>query len=121
MNDDWKIKTVLGEAQAILAEAWFSYLGFLTLTALFHAVADKSGVMGFIAFKWICYLALWRWVMFKVDSLIWVMFPQVKPEPGKHIGSTAFFWSIFISTNIAGYSYFISFKAIELINQLGGS
>lgn len=121
MNDDWKTKIALGQAQSILAEAWFAYLGFLTLTAVFHAVAEKSGIVGFLIFKWLCYLALWRWVMFKVDSFIWVLFPQAKPEYGKESSFKILFWSFLISTNIAGYSYFISLKAIEIINQIGAA
>lgn len=119
MEDQWKIKTVLGESQAILAEAWFTYLGFLTLTAVVHAIAEKSGIAGFVAMKWICYLAIWRWVMYKVDSFIWVVFPSVKPSVGKQVYGRAFFLAIIISTNIAGLSYLISLKAIALINGLG--
>ena len=121
MEEQWKKKTVLGESQAILAEAWFTYLGFLTLTAVFHAVAEKSGSPGFIAMKWICYLALWRWVMYKVDSFIWVVFPSVKPTAGKRNHGKAFFLAIAVSTNIAGMSYFISLKAISIISGLGNA
>jgi len=59
--------------------------------------------------------------MFKIDSLIWILFPKVKPEIGKEIGGKGFFWSIFISTQIACYSYFISIKAIEIINTIGSA
>ena len=121
MDDQWKTKTVLGESQAILAEAWFTYLGFLTLTAVVHAVAEKSGLAGFVAMKWISYLAIWRWVMYKVESLIWVVFPSVRPSAGKRVYGKAFFLAIVISTNIAGMSYFISLKAISVINGLGSA
>jgi hypothetical protein len=79
MNNDWKIKTAFGEAQSILAAAWCSCFGILILTAVIYAIAATSGLVGFVAFKWIYYLALWRWVLLKIDSLIWVVFPEANP------------------------------------------
>jgi hypothetical protein len=121
MDNIWRIKLATGEAQSAVAEAWFTYLGFLTLTAILHAVADKSGIPGFVAFKWICYLALWRWVMYKTDRTIWIMFPTADPAKNKKIKWRVLFWSVFISTNVVGFSYFISRKAVQLIGSIGAT
>jgi hypothetical protein len=79
MDVDAKKKIALGETGATFAEAWFKMLGFVAVTGVFHAAAEKTGMPGFIILKWCCYVFMCLWLQYKVDSAIWFLFPSTNP------------------------------------------
>lgn len=79
MDVDAKKKIMLGETGATFAEAWFKLLGFVAVTGVFHAAAEKTGIPGFIVLKWCCYIFMCLWLQYKVDSAIWFLFPSTNP------------------------------------------
>lgn len=118
MTPEWITKLGTGEAQAYLAEAWFKFLGFILIIAVFHAAAESSDIPILQVVKWASYLALWRWTMYKVDSFVWVLFPRLNPEQNKKISDRALFWSVLLSTNFAFYAYILALAVVDVINEL---
>ena len=114
------IKIGTGEARAQLAEAWFTFLKFVALTAIFHAAATKSDYIILHALKWACYLLLFGWTEYKINQLIWVLFPSVNPisKPRKN-------WyiaiSVWISANIMIGVYFLVFYLIDIFMEFNKS
>ena len=110
------IKTGTGEARAQLAEAWFTFLKFVALTAIFHAAATKSDYIILHALKWACYLLLFGWTEYKINQLIWALFPSVNPisKPRKD-------WyiviSVLISANIMIGVYFLVFYLFNVFME----
>ena len=85
MNFNKNIGLMLGthEAHAMLAEAWFTFLGFVAVTAVFHAAAQKTDAVPLIALKWVCYFLLFNWVYYKICKLIWFIYPPADIVNGK--------------------------------------
>lgn len=103
-----------GEARALFAEGWFSFLGFTAATGVLHAVAEKSGAMPVVTVKWLSYLMLWWWLSYKVDRLIWMHFPVVDPLKRKATLSQIAF-SVWLSFMITLGTYFI---VVDIIDSL---
>ncbi|KXS31513.1 MAG: hypothetical protein AWT59_2380 [Candidatus Gallionella acididurans] len=83
MDKEIQTKIVLGEAGADLAEAWFKLLGFVAVTGVFHAAAEKTDLLGLAAVKWICYGLMFIWLQYKVDKATWLLFPTADPTNEK--------------------------------------
>jgi len=80
MDKDLALKYGTGEARALLAEAWFTFLGFVAATAVVHAVATKTSATPVLIVKWLSYAMLWGWLSYKIDQLIWSHIPNVDPR-----------------------------------------
>ena len=117
MDRNTAIKIITGEAHAKLAEGWFKFLGFVALTAVFHAAAAKTDHLILEALKWICYIFLFRWTNFKIDQLIWLLFPSTNPVSKRRKEKNVII-SVFISTMIMLFVYFL---VLFLINSFLGN
>lgn len=116
MDRKTAIKINTGEANAHLAEGWFTFLEYVALTAIFHAAATKTDHIVLHALKWACYLLLFRWTEYKIDQLIWALFPSADPISKRrkewHIAI-----SVGISANIMIGVYFLVFYLINVFME----
>jgi len=98
INKELSVKLGTQEAHAIIAEAWFKFLGYTGATAIFHAAAEKVGSYPLVILKWVCYLLLFNWVNYQINKLIWFAFPStdiVNAKPSdKAIGISVFVSSV---------------------------
>ena len=108
MGFNKKVAIMLGshEAHAKLAEAWFTFLGFATVTSIFHAAAEKTNSLQLIGLKWICYFLLFNWVYYKISKLIWFIYPPSDIENGRP------------KNIVIGISVWLSFMAMLFTYQL---
>jgi len=113
MHEDTLKKIGTGEAHAVVAEAWFTFLGFLAATAVVQTAEQKSGDVSLSAIKWISYVLLFRWVNYKVNQLIWLHFPSVEPENTRNLAMRQVALSSAVSGAITISSYFLVLRAID--------
>lgn len=110
MDRETALKYGTGEARAIAAEAWFTFLGYVAATAVLHAAAAKTNALALVILKWVSYALLFGWVNYKVDQLIWTHFPVTDPTKKRAKG-----WHIAVSVTA---STFIMFGVYALVFYL---
>jgi hypothetical protein len=114
MDRETIIKYGTGEARAIVAEAWFTFLGFVAATAVLHAAAEKTEVLPLTILKWTSYAMLFGWVNYKIDQLIWAHFPVADPTKKKaknwHIAL-----SVWVSSMIMFGVYALVFYLVNVL------
>lgn len=118
MSFNDKLGHMLGtyEAHAKLAEAWFTYLGFVAATAIFHAAAEKTNDTSLIVLKWACYFLLFGWVQFKINKLIWFLYPPADIENNKPSNIVLGF-SVWLSSMIVFSSYYLSLYLFKVFSS----
>jgi hypothetical protein len=82
-NKQIGIKMGTFEAHAIIADAWFKFLGFVAVTAIFHYAATKTDTLLLSSLKWTCYILLFGWCNYQVNKLIWFVYPSSDIENEK--------------------------------------
>jgi hypothetical protein len=118
MDKDLALKYGTGEARALLAEAWFTFLGFVAATAVVHAVAARTSAMPVLVVKWFSYAMLWGWLSYKVDQLIWSHFPGVDPLKKKATPAQLAF-SVFTSFMLTMGAYWLVVVVMNALIEAG--
>lgn len=112
-NKDALLKLGTHEAQAKIAEAWFTFLGFSAVTAVFHAASIKADSYLIDGIKWVCYFLLFNWVYYKLSLLIWHLYPPSDPTDNR-ASMTAMGVSVWLASTVMLGVYLLSFQLFDI-------
>ena len=113
------IRINTGESRARLAETWFKFLGFVGLTTVIHAAAQTTANWGLAVLTLVCYIVMFGWVEFRVDSLIWRLFPSVDPT-SESVDHSRIPISVGASATIMIGVYLFAISLVEVLSSLSG-
>jgi len=73
-----------GKLYARIAEFWFKYVGYSSLAAGI-AIAEEldAGWLLWVT-KWLSYFAIYLWLNFVVNNLVFYIWPDLRPQWGSH-------------------------------------